>query len=405
MTHTSRIVTAIVAVLFFALSGNAQECRRDSVKIWFRQSKIDLVPGLHGNKENLDSATVRLERIVSNPFMYRLKSVHFVGAASPEGSIRFNRWLSEQRAATLIGYLDKYVSFPDSLVTVDCLGRDWQGLKQRVLADPQVPQRDRVLSLIDSKPEPLAELKATKAYPYLYWNHFPELRASSLVLEYQCFPVLLPAGLSSVADYAEVNQITPPYRQIRPLQHLWVDVRSNLLYDALAAPNLGFDVYLGSGFSLGANWKYAWFKNDRRHFYWRDYGGDINFKYWFGELAQQRPLQGHHLGLYAQAFTYDFEFGGKGVMGGHPGGNLLDEFNTIVAAEYGYSLPLNDKWNLDFSIGAGYMNGLFREYHPEDECYVWDATKKQQYFGLTKLEISLVRVFDFHYLEKGGKRQ
>ena len=49
------------------------------------------------------------------------------------------------------------------------------------------------------------------------------------------------------------------------------------------------------------------------------------------------------------------------------------------------------------------MVGMVREYHPEDECYVWDATKKQQYLGLTKLEISLVRVFDFRHIKKGGQ--
>ena len=184
-----------------------------------------------------------------------------------------------------------------------------------------------------------------------------------------------------------------------------MDIRSNLLYDAVLAPNIGADFYLGNHYSLGFNYKYAWLKDDSRHIYWRDYGGDLNIKYWFGKLADEKPFQGHHVGLYAQAFTYDFEFGGKGVMGGLPGGTLLDDFSIILAADYGYSLPLTEKLNLDFCIGAGYMSGIFREYHPEDGCYVWDATKKQQYFGITKLEISLVRVFDFRYFKKGGQNR
>lgn len=381
------------------------EQRRDSVKIWFRQSKINLVPNLHNNRENLESATKRLDSICSDPFRYRLRSVQFIGAASPEGSIRFNRWLSEQRAATLTYYLKHYVSFPDSLVTFSYLGRDWQGLKQRVLADPNVPRQDQVLKLLDSKPEPLEELKRTQAYPYLYAKHFPELRAASLVLEYDYYTPLLWAGLDTEAQALSTLKPTPPLQKSKPLCHFWMDIRSNLLYDAVLAPNIGADFYLGNHYSLGFNYKYAWLKDDSRHIYWRDYGGDLNIKYWFGKLAEEKPFQGHHVGLYAQAFTYDFEFGGKGVLGGLPGGTLLDDYSIILAADYGYSLPLTEKLNLDFCIGAGYMSGIFREYHPEDGCYVWDATKKQHYFGITKLEISLVRVFDFRYFKKGGQNR
>ncbi len=191
-------------------SGSVIETQRDSVKIWFRQSKINLVPELHGNREALDSAVSRLQTITSNPLQYRLQSIQLIGAASPEGTIRFNRWLSKERSITLINYLNRYVNFPDSLMTVAHLGRDWQGLKNRVLADPAVPQRDKVLSLLDSKPEPLEELKKSRAYPYLYLTHFPELRAASLVLEYQYFPPLMSAALADEAKYLSNSKITPP---------------------------------------------------------------------------------------------------------------------------------------------------------------------------------------------------
>lgn len=386
-------------------SGSVIETQRDSVKIWFRQSKINLVPELHGNREALDSAVSRLQTITTNPLQYRLQSIQLIGAASPEGTIRFNRWLSKERSITLINYLNRYVSFPDSLMTVAHLGRDWQGLKNRVLADPAVPQRDKVLSLLDSKPEPLEELKKSRAYPYLYLTHFPELRAASLVLEYQYFPPLMSAALADEAKYLSNSKITPPYAPEKPLGHIWFDLRSNLLYDAALAPNIGFDIYLGNQLSAGFNWKYAWYRNDSRHIYWRDYGGDINVKYWFGKLSEQKPLQGHHIGAYAQMFTYDFEFGGKGVMGGLPGGTLLDKYSLIVAADYGYSIPLTERYNIDLCLGLGYMRGEYREYHPEDGCYVWDATRRQQYFGLTKVEISLVRVIDYRYFIKGGRKR
>ncbi|MDD5819287.1 MAG: hypothetical protein PUC96_02145 [Bacteroidales bacterium] len=210
LTHTA---VMLFAAVFFALPGRAQECRRDSVKIWFHQSKINLDPDLHGNREALRDATARLDSIFSDPIRYKLGSVRFVGAASPEGSIRFNRWLSEQRAATLIGYLNNYVHIPDSLVSVYCLGRDWEGLKQRVLADQDVPDRDVVLSILENKIEPLEELKKTRSYYYLYTRHFPELRASSLVLEYTVYEPLAPVALSGEAkclSNTNLRPYTPP---------------------------------------------------------------------------------------------------------------------------------------------------------------------------------------------------
>ena len=397
----SLFTATFLAVVGFTLPGSARESGADSVKIFFRQSKIDLRPSLHGNKQALDEFTAQLDSICSDKIHYRIRSVKFTGGASPEGSIRFNRWLSVQRAATLRDYVSRYATFPDSLVTTVHLGRDWQGLRERVLDDPLVPGRDAVLRLLDTKTEPLEELKRMRAYNYLFLKHFPELRASSLVIEYDKYPQLLTARLSSEAEFFGVSEITPPYRPVKPLRHSYLALRTNTLYDFAMAPNLGAELWLGNNFSTGLDWKYAWMKSDRLHWYWRDYGGSVNLKYWFGKLSQEAPFQGHHIGAYAQVFTYDFEFGGKGVMGGLPEGSILDKACWILAADYGYSIPFADDIRLDFSFGLGFMGGEYREYHPEDGCYVWDATKRQFYFGPTKLDISLVWVLDF--INKGGR--
>ena len=104
----------------------------------------------------------------------------------------------------------------------------------------------------------------------------------------------------------------------------------------------------------------------------------------------EKPLQGHHIGLNAQMLTYDFEFGGKGYMGGVPGGTLWDRMSYTVGAEYGYSMPIAKRLNIDFSLAAGYMGGRYYEYIPLDGHYVWQATKDRKWIGPTKLEVSLV---------------
>ena len=122
---------------------------------------------------------------------------------------------------------------------------------------------------------------------------------------------------------------------------------------------------------------------------------------WLGKAAQEKPLTGHHLGIYGQVLTYDFEAGGRGYMGGEPGGTLFDRANFAGGVEYGYALPIARRLNLDFTIGIGYMGGKYYEYKPIDDCYVWQATKQRHYFGPTKLEVSLVWLLGRDNINKG----
>ena len=173
--------------------------------------------------------------------------------------------------------------------------------------------------------------------------------------------------------------VTEPEPEKRPF---YLAAKNNMLYDLAIVPNVGVELYLGKNFSLVGNWMYSWWKNDNIHWYWRTYGGDLALRYWFGNAAQVKPLQGHHLGLYGQIITYDFELGGKGF--------LAPKWSWSAGAEYGYSLPIARRLNIDFTLGLGYHKGEFYEYLPIDGHYVWQATKRRQYIGPTKAEISLV---------------
>ena len=127
----------------FSLSVAAQTMWTDSVKIYFRQSRINYVPTLHGNQLALDKIADSLAIVGGDTSLYRLRRIHVVGAASPEGSIRFNKWLSEQRAATLFNYLTSNGTFltsvADSVKTHEFLGRDWRGLLRMVQNDYNTP--------------------------------------------------------------------------------------------------------------------------------------------------------------------------------------------------------------------------------------------------------------------------
>lgn len=343
-----------------------------------------------------------------------------MGGASPEGSVQLNKWLSERRAEVLFDYLSRYGALPDS--SSRFLGRDWNGLIQLVENDPEVPHKEATLYLLrkiaresvtngDVKGDHLYRLRQLcggESYNYMYRNLFPELRASRLYLSYE--KVWNPVGALTLQGMRLVPPATDIIRKDTPKasspKPFYMDFRTNLLYDALLVPNIGVEFYLGRNWSVVTDWMYGWWKSDKVHWYWRTYGGDLTLRKWFGKAAKRKPLTGHHIGVNGQIFTYDFEIGGTGYLGGKPGGTLWDKMNYSAALEYGYSVPIARRLNLDFSIDLGYSEGTYHEYDPIDDCYVWQSTRQRHWFGPTKAEVSLVWLIGRgnYNSNKGGRR-
>lgn len=185
-----------------------------------------------------------------------------------------------------------------------------------------------------------------------------------------------------------------------------MSVSTNMLLDAVAIPNIGAEFYLGRNWSLGAEWMYAWWRDDSRHRFWRIYGGDLTLRRWFGRAAGAKPLTGHHVGVYAGIFTFAFEWGKTGYLGGRPGHNLWDRSMLNLGLEYGYSLPVSRRLNIDFTIGAGYISGIVEKYTPSNGHYYWESTSRRTWIGPTKAEISLVWLIGNGNVNagKGGRR-
>lgn len=407
----------VICILIGLLGCNiaSAQIAHDSVKIYFRQGKHHLEPTFKSNNEILE----KIDRSV-----LRLMRVEIVGGASPEASAAFNNRLSYKRANVIFDYLSRYGNLADSLKTTRFLGRDWRGLIRLVEADEKVPYQQEAIKLlyeivrevesnVKSKSDPfwrLVALRNGEPYRYMYYNLFPELRASQVHLWFKerlkpidLLPVSAPSNLSN--SHLPI-ELVPMILTPQETKSVYWALKTNGLYDILLVPNGGVEVYLGKNWSVGADWMYAWWKHDHKHWYWRLYGGDILLRKWFGRKAEEKPLTGHHIGLYAQMFTYDFETGDRGYMGGKPGGNLWEKCNFGGGIEYGYSHPIARRLNLDFTIGMGYFTGDYYEYLPEDDCYVWQTIKTRKWFGPTKAEISFVYLLgrNNYNKEKGGRR-
>ena len=400
-----------------------------NLRVHFRQGYSLFEPALNENGVRLDRFIGRLRELRADTTR-RIESLTFEDVASPEGNTAMNRRLSARRAENILAYIRTRLELPDSLVRVVSLGVDWEGLTALVEAS-RMPYRDEVLHILHHTPERtfragknvddrkrrLETLCGGRAWRYMYERFFPELRSSDVRavcrVVYRPEPVVRPeAGDtvipvhrdSIVSVQCDTSSLVPrepvvpvPCDTVRtsdvavpPCKPFYMALKTNLLYDAALVPNIGAEFYAGRGWTVGGSWMYAWWSSDRRHRYWRIYGGELTLRKYFGRRAAEKPLTGHHLGLYGQLFTYDFELGGRGYIGGKPGGTLWDRMNYAAGAEYGYSLPIARRLNLDFTLGIGYWGGEYKVYDPEDGHYVWKETKQRHWFGPTKAEISLV---------------
>ncbi len=415
-------ILLLISWPLWAESAYCQEVR-DSVRIHFRQGYSVLDLSIGDNQAELNRLADRLATCYADS-IYQLNNIVVIGGASPEGSIPLNKRLSEKRAKVLFDYLSQYGSLPDNNTNFVYLGRDWQGLLYLVQADDKVPYRDEVIALIEDiiiKQDNssrdgysrLQNLRGGEPHRYMYRELFPQLRASHIVLSYNKIvtykeyePIAQQTDLPALERKLPELPSIPASVEIPSQPSFYMGVRSNMLSDIFLMPNIGAEFYLGNNISVAADWTYSWWNDDAGRWYYRNYGGDLSVRKWFGDKAKDKPLAGHHIGPYAQVFTYDFLLNGRGLMAGEPGGDIFDCANFAVGLEYGYSLPIARRLNIDFSLGVGYMWGKFYEYKSIEDCYLWQSTKKHKYFGPTKAEVSLVWLFGENNVNigKGGRR-
>lgn len=454
------VVYSLIGILAIAVQTvSAQEVRRDTLHI-----SVYFTPGFSSVTSEselckLDSLADRLQSLRAAADG-RISGILIKGWASPEGEDLLNERLSVNRARKVGRYLADRAALPDTLLAAEGGGVDWRHLAEEASACPELPDKEEVLRILENTPvrevrdgrvvdgrkRRLRMLQGGIPYKYLYKGAFPALRRADIravvsgvsqlpppssskhsvetysddeghpadvpadscrpaAAEHAVAVVSLPAGNMPEGNFVPVSEsgapesesvvrsVSDPEPAVRSTREPWVALKTNLLYDALLVPNAGIEFRFADRWSAGADYMHAWWSNDRKHRYWRCYGGEVTLRRYFGGT----PFTGHHVGIYGTMLTYDFEFSEKGWQS--------DGFSYGGGLEYGYSLPVARRLNIDFSIGVGYFGGRYKEYVPMDDCYVWQSTRRRHWFGPTRAQISLVWILGGECRSgKGGVR-
>lgn len=360
-------------------------------RIQYIINEWDLRPDSKDNSGELNRITETLDKILTDSTI-RVRTITICGYASPDGPYNFNDNLAKKRTESLKLFVSEHYDLPLDIIKTTSVAEDWEGLEYMVSSATvqQLPHRDQILELISSnrgldEKERILRSRYAVDFNYMKDHILPPLRRSEYLIEYVKDNRLLVIGDvekpdTVVVDIVTPDTIVPPPPVVEP-KPWYLAARTNLLYDAAVIPNIGLEIPLGNHWTLNADWFYTWFKNDDRHRYWQGYGGYFGVRKYFGAASEENPFTGHHLGAYGLMMTYDVEWGGRGYQS--------PDWGFGGGIEYGYSLPIARRFNLDFSLGVGFQDGKYHEYLPMDGHYVWQETHHRNWFGPTKAEVSL----------------
>lgn len=366
------------------------------------------------NPENLHL----LDSILNSDNSRYIDTLTIVSYASPEGHPDYNQRLSERRAKTIKDYIiGRYKAISPERIVTRARGENWQGLRKFVVNDPALPSRDKVLQIIDSslpdiqKQDFLTKLNGgTTYYRYILPNYYRYLRnGSSVLINYTRTPVAAVIDEPRPMLETRLEPLLVPLffmTNPQPVVRYPIALKTNLLFDAVGAPNIGIEVPIGMHFSVVGDFAYAYWRSPKNLYALQTLEGGVEGRYWFGVSDRKKqknaewakPLRGWNVGLYAMYCSrYDVQW-----IDGYQGDGFWSAGLTA-----GYATPVGRNLTLEFSLAAGYFyTKEYRHYHqPEYDKngkyhLMWQQTGSLGTFSLTKARVSLVWLIPNR--QKGG---
>lgn len=155
----------------------------------FKVNRWEIVPSYHDNTTELAKIEATIEPILNSKELVA-EGIILKGYASPESPYANNTRLANNRVRSVRDYIREKYNLKEDFFILEVEPEDWEGFKERVEADRNVPARDEVLALIngsgspDEKEARLKQLDGGKPYRYILREIFPYLRHTDYQVEY-----------------------------------------------------------------------------------------------------------------------------------------------------------------------------------------------------------------------------
>lgn len=395
----------------------ADTCNADRMeyRIHYRINSSRIDTSFMGNAAELSRLRMDMDSIGKVRYA-AVDSVVIVSSSSVDGREIVNMKLSGKRGLSLQRMIEglcpelgtsRFVQVP--------IGEDWKEFRRVAVSDTAIPERERLLEIVDSdlapdeKERKIRGMKET--FAYLLEHHLSGMRFSVLTLH-----VTAP---EPEAEISEVSRTVPGQRiqgmsETSPSPMVYrslalggeasgekgrcrmpmFNVKTNMLYDVVGFPSLEVEIPIGQRWSFNMEGAVAWWSSDRKHTFYQLDMLSPEARWWFGQKSR---WHGHYIGVFGMVGLYDLEWkGSTGYKGEYWG----------VGVSYGYMFPISKHLSLETGLGLGYMRTGYEEYLPMDGHYVYQQSGLTQFFGPLKLKVGLVwRIGDSTpFVKKKGGR-
>lgn len=374
--------------------------------LYFRFDKSLVDSGYMDNGRTLRHLN---ELLTDRQLCTRIDSINIFSFASPDGDRIYNERLARQRSIAVKGYLVwKYPHLDQYRIHQRPQGENWQELRQLIVDDKNIPDREEVLRIIDHHKDSeqckalLKKLNGGVPYHYIYIHLLRYLRNASICTVYvrpmkhpgSAYPVALnTAHLSSLSSMsssvsmssADFKSAETEYKDFQSVKPLFA-VKTNLLFDAALMPNIEIEIPIGKRWSINGEYMFPWWLFDGDNYALQILMGGLEGRYWLGSRKSREArevLTGHFVGLYAGGGEYDLQWKDNGYQG---------EFFIAAGISYGWATRIARNLHLEFNIGIGLLRTDYRHYHARDnnQTLLWQENGNYTWFGPTKAKISLV---------------
>ena len=389
--------------ILYAQGTHSAVNNHNKITFYFKLNHIDFNSSYMSNMkaiEQFDSIIYRTNRLTT------IDTLKITASASPEGKYVNNVRLAQGRVLSFKQMLQsRYPMLGRTEITTGYYVTGWDKLKELIQYDLDVPYRDEVIEILDKDVDIettgllLQKIAAGEPWQYIVRKHLPYLRGSDISIQITPHkwhrtdslqysrPNKISANLNIEDPHTEVKKIRlyTPLPNSELVRKVLFAAKTNLLSDALTALNFEAEVPIRNRWSVAGEWMFPWWITKDNGNALEILSGSIEGRYWLGSDAarsNRQLLTGHFLGLYGGGGLYDLQYKNNGYQG--------EFYNAGIS--YGYGLRLSDHFNMEFSLGLGYLSTDYRYYEGEqDNKYlVWQNNGHSNWIGPTKLKISFV---------------
>lgn len=169
-----------------------------------------------------------------------------------------------------------------------------------------------------------------------------------------------------------------------------VSIKTNLLYDAGANVNIGAEYKVAKKWSIDVSADFNdWTIKGHK---WKHWFVQPEGRYWFCDAFAKHFVGFHGIGGQYNLGNLDTKISFLGSDFSKLKDHRYQGWGLGAGISYGYALPLNPSWNLEFEIGLGYVYFKYDVFECQN-CGKKTGNGHHNYVGPTKAALNLVYIF------------